>query len=254
MKRATFLGFTLLLALSCASQQVPKRTDTANQTPAQTPMPALVADSPPSSDSSERARVEVPPEFKGIDFKNFSYPTNLRGKIRLRDGERIYENQEGGGGDTYHFGSIGFADLTGDARKEAVVQLVQVSCGGSCDGGSHLFYFYSLKKHSPLLFWRIETGSTAYQECGLKSFQLAKRKLALEVFQTCRIRGTKFQPRAESAENDENCPVTKFSAQTFTWFEFEFRNGKVIPSERKALPYPPCDVKNYKAPVTILGD
>ena len=252
MKRACFLGFTLLLTLSCASQQVRKRTDAANQTPAQTPTPALVADSPPSSDSSEGAPVEVPPEFKGIDFENFSYPTNLRGKIRLRDGE--YVRPEGIGGDTYTFSSVGFADLVGDTRKEAVVQILQVSCGGSCDGGSHLFYFYSIQKRSPSLFWRIETGSVAYGECGLKSFQLAKRRLALEVFQPCRIRGTKFQPAFGPDENDENCRVGKFTAKTFTRFEFAFRNGKVIPRGRKTFPYPPCDIMNHAAPIDIRGD
>jgi hypothetical protein len=250
MKRATFLGFILLLALSCARQEIPNRADTANQTPPQTPTPALVADDAPSNDSEPA--LEVPPEFKEIDFTNFSYPTNLRGKIRLHDGE--YTRKEGGGGVTYELSSLGFTDLIGDARKEAVVDIFQLSCGGSCDGGSHLFYFYSLQKHSPTLLWRIETGSAAYQECGLKSFQLAKKRLTLEVFQQCRIRGIKFQPSVELAEDDENCRVAKFTAQNFTRFEFEFRNGKVMRRARKVLPYPPCDIMNHEAAVDILGD
>ena len=252
MKRACFLGFALFLALSCASQEIPNRADTANQTPPPTPTPALVADNAPSNSDNEAA-LEAPPEFKEIDFKNFSYPTNLRGEIRLRDGKSEHKNQEGGGGGTYHFRSIGFADLIGDARKEAVVELIQVSCGASCDGGSSLFYFYSLQKQ-PSLFWRIETGSLGYGECGLKSFLLAKRTVTLEVFQTCRIRGTKFQPAFGLNQNDENCQVRKYTANTFSRFEFEFRSGKVMRRERKVLPYPPCEIGNYKATVNILGD
>lgn len=223
---------------------------TANQAATQIPTPALVADSVPSPTDTETP-LEVPPEFRKIDFKNFSYQTNLRGKIHLNGGKREYP--EGGGGALYDLKSVGFADLAGDARKEAVVQLIQVSCGVSCDGGSHLFYFYRLGKHGPSLFWRIETGSLGYRECGLKAFELVKKGLTLEVFQTCRLQGTKFQPTFNSDEDDKNC-VGKYSAQTFTSFEFEFRNGKVIPRKRKVLPFPQCDIGNHHAPFNIFGN
>lgn len=50
----------------------------------------------PEDDSKNK---DVPPEFKGIDFRNFSYQTNWRNRrIRLKNAE--YQYPQGAGGDT----------------------------------------------------------------------------------------------------------------------------------------------------------
>jgi hypothetical protein len=88
---------------------------------------------------NERFR-QVPDEFKSVDFNNFEYDFG-----RLKDGE--FEKEHSGkyarGGSRFSFDDVFYIDLIGDSKKEAVVFLYRVGCGGSCDGGSNIIYFYS---------------------------------------------------------------------------------------------------------------
>jgi len=182
---------------------------------------------------------ETPAAFSRIDFKNFSYSTNLRGRIALKDGTYRYENPQGGAGDTFTFYGVSYLDLTGDGADEAVVGLLAVSCGGSCDGGSLLFYFYESRRNKLRLITRLETGSLAY-DCGLKSFSLIGSKLTLELFRTCDFRGSSFQ-----VLEDADMYGGKFQAQSFTRFLFKFDKNSFALKKREVLPFPPGDAKNY---------
>jgi len=123
-----------------------------------------------------------------VDFRNFTYPSSLsKSGVTLKDGNREYEDPVSGG-DRYHLQDVDYADLTGDGKKEAFVNVVRVICGGSCDGGSHLFYIYSVKQNKPSLLWRIESGSVAYG-CGLKSFVVNRSTITLEAFRKCHLKG-----------------------------------------------------------------
>lgn len=253
MKGTWLLGL-VLLAWSCfplpTNQQSNGIQSPSRPVPAPTSETASMVAKEPDDDSENK---NVPPEFKGIDFKNFSYQTNWRNRrVRLTNGQYIHENQEGGGGDTYDFESVDFADLHDGGKPIAVVRLLLVSCGVSCDGGSHLFYFYRVRNRKPSLFWRIETGSPAY-ECGLKSFVLRQRKLTLEVFKTCQTKGSSIQESHDSQQGeDESQSGGKFISHTFTRFGFEFKKGRFIKSSRQVLPNPNPDVRNYKHQISIL--
>src|ERR1043166_7940078 len=139
-----------------------------------------------SAPLEEAKAVEVPARFQSVDFANFSYPTKYFGTVKLTSGQ--YEKAQNLGGTTISFGSVDYADLNGDQQPEAVVRLNQLICGGSCDGGSTLFYFFTIRNRKPVLLSRLETGSVAYT-CGLKSFDLRGGKLTLETFRRCRLAG-----------------------------------------------------------------
>jgi hypothetical protein len=190
----------------------------------------------------------VPAEFKEIDFKNFTYPSSFEnGQIKLKDGSYEYPRPEGGGGDDFELSGVDFVDLTGDGKKEAVVQLFWLSCGGSCDGGVHLFYVYSIRRNKPELFWRIESGSTAYG-CGLKFLAVNGRKINLELFNNCRYKGA--TPVSTPTEGE----FGKFSALVYTRFLFQSDGKKVALKKRDVLPYPQGSAKNYSSEVSISND
>jgi hypothetical protein len=130
--------------------------------------------------------------------------------------------------------------VTGDGKKDAVVRLHRVSCGGSCDGGSHLFYVYSARRNRPNLYWRIETGSLGYG-CGLKSLDIKGRKVTLELFNQCRRKSVSFEREALPEDG-----VGKFGATAYTRFRF-VSNGKTFP-------FPQGDVMNYRAEINISDD
>jgi hypothetical protein len=232
-----------LVAVDCIKQSDRPSSSGNNRT-------ELAATTPTPTTAPVVKETEIPPvplAFKSIDFKNLSYQTNLRGRITLKDGSHEIENSEGGGGDTFELRDVYYTDITGDHKEEAVVHLFVWSCGGSCDGGSHLFYFYSAAQDKPRLLSRFETGSLAYGECGLKSFVLTDGMLALELFQTCRRSGLTFQP----SKYDSNYRGGKFEAQSFTRFLFQFGGRGFSLKKREVFPFPQGDVKNYPETITI---
>jgi hypothetical protein len=250
MKRLLILILVLVVGASCRSQM--SSVDVSQQKPnRETPTPQT-EDRPNVLTHDTR---EVPPAaFRAFDFGNLTYQVSLNSKsIRLKDGKYEYANKGSLGGNSYKLESVDAADLDGDGKLEAVVRLLQVSCGGSCDGGSHLFYFYSNKGGRLTLLSRIETGSLGYQECGLKSFLLQAKALTLETFQVCRFDGTSLKPTADAHPNPD-AKVGKFTADKFTRFDLLFKESRFVLKGRKVLPYPQEDISNYAATITIGND
>ncbi len=256
MKRIAVLIFGQLMVIGCATE--PRRavqTNTPNQAPQAsgfvTPTPVIEPAAVPSGTEEERS---VPADFAAIDFKNFSYATNLKGKVTLKDGEREFPNPGYLGGATYKLSSVDYADLTGDGKEEAIVALSLLTCGGSCDGGSHLFYFYSAGTRRPRLLSRMETGSLAYGECGLKSFDLKHRNLTLELFQVCRARGPAFKPLPYGGVSDSFESHGKFGARSFTRFLFQFDGRRFGIKQRQILPFTPGDVRGYQPTISVSNN
>lgn len=249
MKRASVIALSLLFWVGCANHAATHTDASAPpnnvaQTATQNAVAnAVAADEP---EESEKTR-EVPAAFRNVDFKHFSYPVNWKRRVvQLKGGEREFAD-EVSGGDTFDVQSVGYADLTGDGAEEAVVDLSRLSCGGSCDGGSDLFYFYTIQKGRPQLLWRIETGSLAYG-CGLKSFAADARGVTLEVFKDCDLKGKSLVDVGEP-----EVPVFKFSAKVFTRLRFEFENGTFALKSREVFPNTLESVSGYDAAVRV-GD
>ena len=247
MKCAFLLGLIVALGTSCAS----RTTSQANKSASPNSQPTIESAKPVTSDSDKsplsEKEVEVPTEFKGVDFKNFTYPSSFeRSSIRLKDGKYENPRPEFGGGDNFELSGVDFVDLTGDGKKEAVVQIFWVSCGASCDGGSNLLYVYSIRRNKLTLFWRIETGSTGYGG-GLKSLIIKGRAITLELFNNCRFKGA--MPVVTPTDGE----FGKFSAMVFTRFQFEAGNKKVALKRREVFPYPSGNTLNYDGEISI-GD
>lgn len=247
MKELSLVVLALIIGTNCGKQAAltnESENGNLNQRPVVTSLLPEPVDSG-RGDAKEGESKAPPVAFKDSDFKNFSYVTSARQTIRLKDGSHEYANPEGGG-DTFDLAGVSYVDLTGDGKEEAVVELFQVSCGVSCDGGSHLFYFYSSSNGKAKPLWRFETGSLAYG-CGLKSFVVRKRKMTLETFSNCRFSG----PVLESSSDPNETGGGKFSAVSFTRFVLEFDGNRFVPGKRQLFPFPEGDVKNYSADVRI---
>ncbi len=210
------------------------------------------------TDKSEEKKKDIPPEFRSIDFENFSYPISFnlaytpdvrRRTVQLKDGTHEYQNRNGLGGAMYKLDDVDYVDLTGDGQKEAIVQLSQTICGGSCDGGSDFFYFYSIANGKPRLLSRLETGSAGY-DCGLKFFILKKQVLNLETFRVCRFNGVEFKPASDDPEETGG----KFLTNRFTRFVLRFNRNRFVLSQRKVFPCPEEDRRSYQPKFEISND
>lgn len=195
--------------------------------------------------SAKAVEREAPIAFREIDFKNHAYRVDRKWTIRLKYGRYVHPNPEGGGGDTFYIQDIYYADLTGDGKEEAIVDLLQVSCGASCDGGSHLFYIFSNRGKRPKLVWRIRTGCLAYS-CGLKSLIVEGSNIILETFRACKLVGSSLE-EVYGPDGDE----AKFIANKYTQFRFQFRQRRFRLRSRQVFPNPQDDVKNYSSTISI---
>lgn len=250
MKRLLIPTLALIVGANCASRSSSQNTNLTASQGIASPQP-----SPTDGGSAKEAGPEsqdVPREFSKVDFKNFSYPIRWKHQtVRLKDGhleffeDRIFYNAR------FDIGGVYYADLDGDRKKDAIVQLHWVSCGVSCDGGSYLFYFYQSAGGRPRLLSRIETGSFADQECGLKSLGLDHEKLVLETFQNCGFDGVSIKPIRKPDAADR---LGKFGANNYTRFVMSFKGKAFIAQRREVFRWPQGDAMNYSPTINIKND
>jgi hypothetical protein len=240
MNRRFILTLALVFGTNCSSRSVSQVNKIAkeNQNTIASTTTTPVEKVGEVSGETKKPK-DVPPEFSGIDFRNHTYPTSftqdwLKSRTTLIDGSYEYADRKEVIFGTLDFRDVDYADLDGDGKKEAIVQLIQVGCGASCDGGAILFYFYAIRRGKLTLLQRISTGSLAYG-CGLKSFTLGKETLTVEVFRECSYNGGTFISKQQ---------FSKFEAHEFTRFTFEVIRGKFALKKREVLPHPSGDVWN----------
>ncbi len=182
---------------------------------------------------------EVPNQFQHIDFRNFSYPYTLLSRKRtvsLKNGEYEYDLKDQRG--SIYFSDVYFIDLTNDDRPEALVMLSHVACGGSCDGGSALFYVYSFERRKLKLLWQYETGSLAYG-CGLKSLSAKKARITLELFGRC------------DSKQQTSSATGKFLVSDVTRIVFGPKHGRIVARSRTVVSSPTQDVLNYQPQINL---
>lgn len=222
------LILTLLFFSGCASQakSVSEVGKTAQPTP-QTGNSNSNANSFPSyadyqydkdlldklNAENERFR-QIPAEFESVDFKNFKCDF---GRLKKGKFEKEYSKKYAQGGESYTFDDVFYIDLIGDEKKEAVVFLYTVSCGGSCDGGANLIYFYSSNNGKAKLIDAFETGSNS-GGCSLKSFTIKDKKIYVEQFGRC-DKNSNYEEGATF--------VCKFCTKDETHSIYSFTNNKL---------------------------
>ena len=251
MKSVLALGLVLIVETGCGARIAsPARNDSLNQGIGM-PVNSIAAPEVARTYVPEEPKQskEPPPAFRRVDFKNLSYPISWKNEmVSLQDGKREYYQHKNLGNGWFELSGVDYVDITGDEREEAVVVLDAVLCGVSCDGGSHLFYFYSVEKSKLRLLWRFETGSLGYG-CGLKSFHLGKRKITLEVFNTCIFKGATLEPLHDPEQSGG-----KFHANSHTRLDFKFHGRKPALNKREIVPSPQEDLRNYRAKISITND
>jgi hypothetical protein len=191
---------------------------------------------------AQNVNFKVPPDsFKGVDFKNFSYPyqfsSGKKREVTLKGGEYEYEFADDRG--WFSLSDVYFVDLTGDASPEAIASLSHVSCGGSCDGGAELFYVYTVRQNKVTLLWEFETGSLGYG-CGLKSFSTRNQEITVELFSRC-----------GGEEQEGGAPVSKFQTKDLTRMTFKFDGRKIVEVKKEYVSSPERSVQNYQPEISI---
>jgi hypothetical protein len=101
MKRFLFPALVLIVCVPCKSHSVARSHHPLNEK--KTAIDSVKAQRNRSESLSEaKNKEEIPAAFRGIDFKNLSYPISFRKRsIRLRNGS--YDIASGIGGNTFEF-------------------------------------------------------------------------------------------------------------------------------------------------------
>jgi hypothetical protein len=191
-------------------------------------------------DPNDRFRIR-PEDFADVDFANWEYGLYRFGgntlHLTLANGK--YELPwNGAGGETFGVKDVLYADVTSDGKPEAIVILNHNQCGGSCDGGSYLFYVYQSGKSGLRKIWMYETGSTAYG-CGLKSFTVTKRQIDLEMFGQCWKPASSFETSG------------KFLVRDLTHSVFRFNGKRFVKRSTKITAAPLTDPRSYTSELHI---
>jgi hypothetical protein len=155
----------------------------------------------------------------------------------LKDGEYEYLDKKHAAGIDYSLGEIFYLDLNGDNKKEAVVFLHSLSCGGSCSGGESTVYFFDAGNPKPAQLAAIDTGCASCG-CDLKSFSIANKEIRIEQFGCADHKGSKGL----------EC---KFCIEDRTITTYRFRGNKLHKISTQTVDTDMVDVMNYSAEISI---
>lgn len=180
---------------------------------------------------------ETPQEFKNINWKNFKF-----NNIRLKNGEFEILDKKHTGGTSYSLGSIYYVDLFGDTKKEAIVFLSELNCGGSCDGGRSTIFLYKSQLGKPTLINSIKTGSTA-DGCEIKSLTVKDKKIYLEQFGIC---------KTNTDKNEDKSSYNKFCVKDLTKSVYSISaNSKLEKEAVEVVETPIIKIMNYISEIGI---
>ncbi|HSK72277.1 MAG TPA: hypothetical protein VK892_11310 [Pyrinomonadaceae bacterium] len=136
-----------------------------------------------NQDSGATETEQTQDEIRKIDFKNFTYEPFCAGvddeamKVAVKNGEFSEEKEADGFTERFYFNvfDVGYGDLTGDNRAEAIVLTV---CNTGGTGNFSEGFVYTMKDGKPSLLTRIEGGDRAYG--GLRSAKVENGTLIVD--------------------------------------------------------------------------
>jgi hypothetical protein len=225
-----FVSSVFLTYLFCYTKPLDQSTTVLVMKPDNT----AISDTLEHADSPNIApgKIAIDQTVRGIDFKNFTYnwfPKNdnvFKKRIVLRNGENervyLYGKKYGPLGVDYQEGlmNVSYADLTSDAKEEAVVTV-----GVSFYRWTPMCIFvFSEKNKKAVQIWAYET-STHDNDLDFRGLTIEDRNLVIEEFEI----GTAAQCCAESVLR-----------KTLAWSgkTFELKNLQTFPYNK--------EVKDYK--------
>jgi hypothetical protein len=162
--------------------------------------------------------------IRKIDFKNFTYPTQLdNGSFTLTNGEEPFGQMKD---IAFKLENIQYADLTNDREDEAIIH-ISIEYGGSDKSGQ--FYVYTVENNKPKILWHVVSGYGAEGE--LKRVYAENSKLIVELFGNNKfVQDTGFKfPNQEVIPKNRCCPTT------FTKFTFKWNGDKFMLDEKPKL-------------------
>lgn len=233
--------FIFFFALIFRVDLPPKRVPAIKYIPVPAECPS-VEQPKVSLDSSERFKL-VPLNFMNVDFRNRSFGsyTLSSGKIidlALKGGDYDYKFKDGELG-WFHLRDVYFADVTGDDTPEAIVWLLHIQCGVSCDGGRSMFYVYTNHDGHPEQIWQYEAGS--YDDlCGLKSITAMNKQIVLQMFGRCEPGSSQYSVRPKS------------EVAHVTMLNFRFNGQRFVKTQTEFISIPPTDVRTYEPQINII--
>ena len=238
---AALFSCLFIVAIAFATPQPRRVTISTNNLKVPTPTTANTLRESQLSyvDPLERFRV-TPEHFQQIDFNNYSYGlyTSSDGTkipLNLRNTQFSLPNNSG----WFSMRDVYYRDVTGDEIEEAIVRLSHVQCSnGSCYGGAELFYIFTMHNGKLKPIWEYETGTYAHG-CGLKSFTLFYKHIALILFGDC----------PQPAMSDPSQP--KFRAGGFTSILLEFDGRRFAQTSTEFFITPPTNVRDYEPKINI---
>jgi hypothetical protein len=251
-----FLVICLLFLANCASQTTTQLSNNSSNQNSSANQSSNSVNSYLESQRINKENVEnleiqnekfktIPEEFKDVNFKNYSYPSDsLKKQIKLKDGKYEYDEPKTMSGGWFDFGDVYFIDLTNDEKKEAIVLLDEVSCGGSCDGGSDLMYIYQINQQKPHLIWHYSFGSAGYG-CGLKTLTIKEKKIIFDVFGRCDNKMRLSETKEEFSNSG------KSSSFGYTDFIFGFNDQKFVQEKMVFHSVGKLNHLNYKPEISI---
>jgi opacity protein-like surface antigen len=169
----------------------------------------------------------VPAAFKDVDFGNFDYPeVGEKFTIRLRNGKYKWQSSRYAQWREYESGTVDYVDLTGDRRRDALVNVSDLAGSGS-SGVFEIFYLYSMSNGKPRLLWSFETG--AQSQCGHQTSSINDSKLTIEVIGNCSFRNKRLFNEDTAAD---------IEAYHLTRFVFGWKDSKFQQLGREVIPLP----------------
>jgi hypothetical protein len=226
MKTLMFIAVVTVALATCS------RIPSSVSAPAGSPDPninvQMQANSNLSSEAETNKSEKITQEFQSFDFRNFVYHSLLTGdNFRLSNGE--FDS-----GDQSHwyasYGAASYADLTGDGKQEAIVEIWEATVGGSTHG-TFSYYVFSARASRPRLIGTFSTGSEA--DCGHKSIAIEEGTIVLEVFGICCL-------EKMSSENYD----TDVNAKNFTRLVLRWNGKRFIQASRDVFPYPQDNISS----------
>lgn len=242
---AAFVTFGCLCFFALVGRPAKQPSPKNYTLPAATPQPSLEP-LPAFIDPNEEF-LAAPGRWGSIDFKNhhygaFKFLNGKKHRITLKDGEYQYDFADGDRGWISLY-AVYYVDVTGDSIPDAIVDLINVGCGVSCDGGAHLLLIYSITAKGELKKrFEYETGSYAYG-CGLKSVTMETKKVSLELFGYCPQSGME-NPSGQG----------KFLAINLTRIAFRLSRASFVRTKFEYLVTGAKDVNGYQAEIFINPD
>jgi hypothetical protein len=172
--------------------------------------------------------------IRQVDFMNFAYPNRsiyyrkLRRTIRLTNGEfQFHIPKKILWLVDLRAENIKYADITGDANEEAVIDLFSHS---GASGGEHFIYVYTLQAQRPKLLWFLETYGSGTDIGGIKEIYGRDGDLTLELFGKNRVVGN----RSDVSQTYECDRCYRY----FTRIRFHWNGNTFYPKSRKFIALP----------------